>query len=92
MGEEISRIAEYPLAVGLNSENKLYANLFWQFGPLILLKKDERLKVLLNDAIGHKQRIIQELKRTAKETAKIQADWLRQEIQLMEVMLKWLFQ
>jgi len=92
LGEEISRIAEYPLAVGLNSENKLYANLFWQFGPLILLKKDERLKVLLNDAIGHKQRIIQELKRTAKETAKIQADWLRQEIQLMEVMLKWLFQ
>jgi len=90
LAEEISHATGTSLNNVLNKDESLFANLFWQFGPLILLKKDQRLKYLLNDAIGHKQKIIQELKRTHKETAKVQAACLRKEILLMEVVLKWL--
>ncbi|NLP43226.1 MAG: hypothetical protein GX351_01220 [Peptococcaceae bacterium] len=50
------------------------------------------LKYVLADIIEHKQKIIREMSRANKESVKTQADSLRQEIQIMEVVLKWLFQ
>lgn len=92
LAEEISLLAGSSLLAGLNEENSLFAKLYWQLGPLILAKKDKMLKYVLADIIEHKQKIIREMSRTNKESVKTQADSLRQEIQIMEVVLKWLFQ
>lgn len=80
----------------LEQEEKGYHDdinrMIWQFGPLIIEKRDRLLEVLLQDNKKNLKKIAQEMKRTDREEVKIRAKQINQQIKVMEVMERWLFQ
>lgn len=73
------------------SVNRL-RKIIWQLGPLILTKKEKLLANILDEAIVNQHKVIREMSKTDREDVRIQADGLKQEVNIMEGIRTWLFQ
>lgn len=91
--EERSRLDSKDLDTTKDLDTKdLINKIIWQLGPLILTKKDKLLGSILHEAILSQHKVIHEMSKTDREDVKLQAERLRREIDIMEVVGRWLSQ
>jgi len=75
---------------GAYPDRKIIRKMIWQFGPLILLKKDKLLDKTLNNLIMSQHKVIGEMSKTNRKEVRVKANYLEKEVEIMEVMRRWL--
>ncbi|WP_368294635.1 tRNA (adenine(22)-N(1))-methyltransferase TrmK [Dehalobacter sp. TBBPA1] len=67
-------------------------NFIWQLGPLIIERKEPRLNDIIADTTSNLRRVVLEMMRTNRAAVSQRAEQMRQEIAMMEVIKRWLYQ